>query len=84
MKPDEREVRNKVRAFVDAEVMPVINEYCERDETPMFLLEKLAELNICGGSIRGYDCPGLSPLATGLVQNLNSPAATAPSARCLA
>lgn len=68
LRPEERVVRDKVRAFVDAEVLPVINEYWERDETPMFLLEKLAALNICGGSIQGYGCPGLSPLATGLVQ----------------
>jgi glutaryl-CoA dehydrogenase len=68
LRPEEREVRDKVRAFVDAEVLPVINDYWERDETPMFLLEKLAALNLCGGSIQGYGCPGLSPLATGLVQ----------------
>jgi glutaryl-CoA dehydrogenase len=34
----------------------------------MFLLDKLAGLNICGGSIQGYGCPGFSPLLTGLVQ----------------
>jgi glutaryl-CoA dehydrogenase len=68
LRPEEREVRARVRAFVDAEVVPVINEYWERDETPMFLLDKLAGLNICGGSIQGYGCPGFSPLLTGLVQ----------------
>ncbi len=68
LRPEEREVRDQVRAFVDAEVVPVISEYWERDETPMFLLDKLAGLNICGGSIQGYGCPGFSPLLTGLVQ----------------
>lgn len=68
LRPEEREVRDRVRAFVESEVTPVINEYWEKDETPMFLLEKLAALNICGGSIQGYGCPGFSPLLTGLVQ----------------
>lgn len=68
LRAEERDVRDRVRAFVDAEVLPIINDYWERDETPMFLLPKLAQLNIAGGSIQGYGCPGLSPLATGLVQ----------------
>lgn len=68
LRPEEHAVRDKVRAFVEAEIVPVINEYWEKDETPMFLLEKMAALNICGGSIQGYGCPGFSPLLTGLVQ----------------
>jgi glutaryl-CoA dehydrogenase len=68
LRPEERDVRDKVRAFTDAEIVPVIAEYWEKDETPMFLLDKLAALNICGGSIEGYGCPGFSPLLTGLIQ----------------
>jgi glutaryl-CoA dehydrogenase len=68
LRPEEREVRDRVRAFVEAEVVPVIAGYWERDETPMFLLDKMADLNICGGSIPSYGCPGFSPLLTGLVQ----------------
>lgn len=68
LRPEERSVRDRVRAFVEAEVVPIIADYWERDETPMFLLEKMAALNICGGSIQGYGCPGFSPLLTGLVQ----------------
>ncbi len=64
----EREVRARVRAFVDAEITPVINDYWERDETPLPILRKLADLHICGGTIQGYGAPGLSELAAGLVQ----------------
>lgn len=39
LRPEEREVRDRVRTFVESEVTPVINEYWEKDETPMFLLE---------------------------------------------
>ena len=34
---EQREVRDRVRAFVDAELMPVINDYWERAEFPFEL-----------------------------------------------
>lgn len=64
---EERAVREKVRAFVDREVLPVIGEYWERGEPPLSLLPALAGLNLCGGTIEGYGCPGLSAVADGLV-----------------
>src|ERR671913_1911513 len=63
----EREVRDRVRAFCDKEVTPVINDYWERAEFPFELVPKLAALNLAGGTIQGYGCPGLSTVATGLV-----------------
>ncbi len=63
---EERDIRDKVRAFADAEVIPVINEYWEKAEFPFELVPKLAELNIAGGSIQGYGCPGMSHVAAGL------------------
>ena len=65
--PDERHIRDKVHDFVDAEITPVIADYWERDETPMEILRKLADLKICGANIQGYNCPGMSALAAGLV-----------------
>jgi glutaryl-CoA dehydrogenase len=63
----EREVRDRVRAFCDKEVSPVINDYWERAEFPFELVPKLAALNLAGGTIEGYGCPGLSTVAAGLV-----------------
>ena len=63
---EEREVRNRVRAFADREVIPVINEYWNKEEFPFELIPKLAELNIAGTTIRGYGCPGMSYVAAGL------------------
>ena len=63
---EEREVRDKVRAFSDREVIPIINEYWEKAEFPFELVPKLAELNIAGGPIEGYGCPGMSHVAAGL------------------
>src|ERR671918_178514 len=63
----EREVRDKVRTFCDKEVTPIINDYWERAEFPFELVPKLAALELAGGTIEGYGCPGLSTVATGLV-----------------
>jgi glutaryl-CoA dehydrogenase len=64
---EERSIRNKVRAFCDREVIPIINDYWERAEVPFELIPKIAALNVAGGSIRGYGCPGMSTIAAGLV-----------------
>ncbi|NJK78685.1 MAG: acyl-CoA dehydrogenase [Chloroflexaceae bacterium] len=64
---DERAVRDRVREFCERAVLPVINGYWERAEFPFPLLAPLAELNITGGTIAGYGCPGLSHVAAGLV-----------------
>lgn len=64
---EERDVRDRVRRFCDEEVRPVINGYWERAEFPFALVPKLAELGVCGGTIQGYGCPGLTPLGSGLV-----------------
>lgn len=64
---EERELRDRVREFMQREVTPIINDYWERAEFPFELIPKLAELGICGGTIQGYGCPGLSSVATGVV-----------------
>jgi glutaryl-CoA dehydrogenase len=65
--PEERSIRDKVRAFSDREVIPIINDYWERAEFPFELVPKIAALGIAGGSIQGYGCPGMSVTAAGLV-----------------
>ena len=63
----ERAVRDRVRAFGTDEVLPVINDYWDRAEFPFELVPKLAALGVAGGTIEGYGCPGLSPVAAGIV-----------------
>ena len=58
-----RAVQARVRAFVDQDLLPVINGYWERAEFPWELVPGLAALNIAGGSIKGHGCPGLSRMA---------------------
>jgi len=57
----------RTREFVDSEVLPVINGYWERAEFPWPVVEKLGKLGIVGDGIKGYGCPPMSPIATGLV-----------------
>jgi glutaryl-CoA dehydrogenase len=57
----------QTRRFVDEEVLPAINDYWERAELAWPLFRRLGELGLVGDDIDGYDCPGMSALASGLV-----------------
>ena len=64
---EELDYLQRTRAFVDDEVLPVINGYWERAEFPRPLIEKMAGLGIVGDGIVGYGCPPMSPIASGLI-----------------
>src|ERR1700759_2878621 len=64
---DDLTVLRRVRAFVDDEVLPVIGGYWEHDELPWPLILRLGGLGIVREAIEGYGCPGLSPIACGLM-----------------
>jgi len=64
---EDKELRGRVRAFCDAEVLPVIGDYWERAEFPFELVPKLAGLGIAGGTISGHGCPGMTAVQAGLV-----------------
>ena len=64
---EERGIRDRLRAFCEAEITPVINGYWERAEFPFELVPKIAELQLAGGTVDGYGCPGMSATAAGLV-----------------
>lgn len=64
---EERQLQLKVRNFMEAEVKPIANHYWLRAEFPFELIPKLAALNICGGSYRGYGCPEFSPMMEGIL-----------------
>ena len=64
---EERDLRDRIRAFGKEHILPIINDYWERAEFPREVLGPLAELGIVGTFIEGYGCPGLSRQAAGLV-----------------
>ncbi len=62
----ERALRDRIRAFGETEIVPIINDYWERGAFPFELIPKIADLDICGATIEGYGCPGLSGIEAGL------------------
>jgi len=64
---DELGLLYKVRRFAEAEVLPVVNRYWERDEFPFELVPRFAELNIVGDTMAGYGTTPMSAVGSGLV-----------------
>lgn len=67
LKDEDRQLQLKVRAFLEKEVKPIVNEYWLKAEFPYHIIPKLAELNICGLTYKGYGCPGKSNLMEGIL-----------------
>lgn len=63
----ERAVVEKVRAFMEAEVAPIIEDYWMRDEFPHEIVPKIAKLGIGGIGYEGYGSAGGSQLLNGMV-----------------
>jgi glutaryl-CoA dehydrogenase len=63
----QRDYLLRTRAFVQEEVLPVINGYWERAEFPWPLVEKLGETGLVGDGIEGYGCPTMDALSAGLI-----------------
>jgi glutaryl-CoA dehydrogenase len=64
----EKEIMAKVRAFGEAEILPIVNDYWERGEFPFELVPKLAALNIVGDyNLGDCGCTPMSAVAAGLV-----------------
>ncbi len=64
---EDRAFLQHVRAFLEREVAPIINDYWIREEFPFELIPKLAELHVAGISYQGYGCPGGNTLLSGLL-----------------
>ena len=64
---EERLVRDTVRAFVDSEVMPIIELANREGRFPREVVPGLAELGLLGANLTGYGLPGLGAVAYGLV-----------------
>jgi len=65
---EERLARDSVRAFVDAEFVPLIQEHVRQDGSfPMELVPKLGALGVLGANLHGYGCAGMGSVAYGLV-----------------
>jgi glutaryl-CoA dehydrogenase len=62
----ELELRDRVRAFVDARIRPNIGAWYEAAVFPRELAGELGELGVLGMHLDGYGCPGRSAVEYGL------------------
>lgn len=64
---DERLTRDAVRRWCDEQLQPrITSNFRDAQADPEFLREA-GNLGMLGGTIRGYDCPGMSYVAYGLM-----------------
>lgn len=64
---DERQLRDRVRSWVEQRFLPVVAQHYRDGTFPMELVPELAELGAFGPSIEGYGCDGLGSVASGLI-----------------
>src|SRR5258708_29348394 len=65
---EEKLVRNTVRAFVEDNVLPIIEQYYEDAKFPSQLIKPLAELGVLGANLpEEYGCAGMNNVSYGLV-----------------
>ena len=64
---EDQALLGRVRAFMEAEVTPIINQYWTREEFPFQLIPGLAALDVAGLQYHGYGCPGKSSVLDGMV-----------------
>jgi alkylation response protein AidB-like acyl-CoA dehydrogenase len=67
LEDDDRALVRRVRAFMDEQVEPIINDYWTRGQFPRQLIPGLAALGIAGTPYSGHGCPGRSFLTDGMI-----------------
>jgi glutaryl-CoA dehydrogenase len=66
LETEERDIRDTVRSFADAELAPYVAEWYEQGTLPDDLGPKLGKLGLLGMHLEGYGCAGLSATAYGV------------------
>ena len=65
---EESLVRQTARAFVNKEVIPIIDEYAQKEKFPAHLVKMMGELGFLGSNLpEKYGCAGLSNVGYGLL-----------------
>jgi glutaryl-CoA dehydrogenase len=64
---EQKIVRESVRRFVDAQVMPIIAEHYMEGTFPKHLVKGIAELGLLGANLQGYGCSGVDATSYGLI-----------------
>ena len=66
--PADRELQQRVRAFVQDEVLPVIDGYWERAEVPFGLAKRMGELDFLRDGVDVPGSPSISLMGAGLAE----------------
>ena len=64
---EERQIRDSVRDFVNAEIVPITKQHFRDAIFPEHVVKGMAGLGIFGAHIDGYGCAGVSPVGYGLI-----------------
>src|SRR6201998_3509787 len=64
---DEKLVRSTARAFVEDNLVPIIEECNREGRFPRELVPQMGQLGFFGASLQGYGCAGMSNVEYGLV-----------------
>ena len=67
LSPQDKQARDRVRAWVSERFMPLVRDHYRAGTFPMELVPEMAELDCFGASIKGYGCAGLTNLQYGLI-----------------
>src|SRR3954468_24384753 len=63
---DERDIRDTVRSFAEAELLPHVAQWYDEGTLPEDLGPKLGKLGLLGMHLEGYGCAGTSATAYGV------------------
>lgn len=63
---DEKEVRSRVRSFVDSAIRPNIAHWYENAIFDLDIVPQMGELGLLGMHLKGYGCPGRTAVEYGL------------------
>jgi glutaryl-CoA dehydrogenase len=64
---EERMVRDTVRGFVEAEVLPHAAKHFREGTFPTYLVPKFGEMGLLGAQLEGHGCAGMSSVAYGVI-----------------
>lgn len=64
---EEKEIRDRVRRFVDDSCMPVIAEHFDKATFPLDLIPQMAEMGLFGLHVDGYGCRRQNSTVYGLI-----------------
>ncbi|HTI51769.1 MAG TPA: acyl-CoA dehydrogenase family protein [Planctomycetaceae bacterium] len=67
LSPEDRQLRGRVREWVERNYLPVVSGHYEQGTFPLELAKQIASFGAFGGNIQGYGCAGLTALQYGLI-----------------